>query len=249
MRISMRGSARVCAPMVSPEAPKSRLPRRTASAALAGFLTVAAAVALVGPNVNIVLAEEDDRTVYLRILRAEHGRNFPRPTPAAQPIAPLPQAQRGLFQIPVRGPLRAILVPREDKRLNYQAYAPTRQPIVAGPFKADPFHAPAAREPRALRPVSAPPLAHSAIRSVTPAGIIPSGGDGQASLSRRSVCVRLCDGFFFPVGAYNGPQDNEAHGEAGVYAFNLGEGVNRVGPDERHPFVVRGFKEIGRAHV
>ncbi len=37
-------------------------------------------------------------------------------------------------------------------------------------------------------------------------------------------------------------EENEAHSEAGLYAFNLGEGVNRVGPDERHPFVVRDFK-------
>mgnify|MGYP003340541784 FL=1 len=36
--------------------------------------------------------------------------------------------------------------------------------------------------------------------------------------------------------------ENEAHSEAGLYAFNLGEGVNRVGPDERHPFIVRDFK-------
>jgi hypothetical protein len=36
-------------------------------------------------------------------------------------------------------------------------------------------------------------------------------------------------------------EDNESHGE-GLYGFNLGEGVARVGPDTRHPFVVRRTK-------
>jgi hypothetical protein len=36
-------------------------------------------------------------------------------------------------------------------------------------------------------------------------------------------------------------EDNEAHCD-GLYGFNLGEGVNRVGPDERHPFVIRRMK-------
>lgn len=36
-------------------------------------------------------------------------------------------------------------------------------------------------------------------------------------------------------------EDNEAHCD-GLYGFNLGEGVNRVGPDERHPLVVRNMK-------
>jgi hypothetical protein len=36
-------------------------------------------------------------------------------------------------------------------------------------------------------------------------------------------------------------EDNEAH-SGGLYGFNLGEGVDRFGPDTRHPFVVRGMK-------
>ncbi len=35
--------------------------------------------------------------------------------------------------------------------------------------------------------------------------------------------------------------DNESHSE-GLYGINLGEGVNRVGPDTRHPFVMRNTK-------
>jgi cephalosporin-C deacetylase-like acetyl esterase len=36
-------------------------------------------------------------------------------------------------------------------------------------------------------------------------------------------------------------EDNETHSD-GLYGFNLGEGVERAGPDTRHPFVVRGMK-------
>jgi hypothetical protein len=36
--------------------------------------------------------------------------------------------------------------------------------------------------------------------------------------------------------------DNEVHSSVGLYGVNLGEGVNRVGPDARHPFVVRNLK-------
>ncbi len=36
-------------------------------------------------------------------------------------------------------------------------------------------------------------------------------------------------------------EGNEAHCD-GLYGFNLGEGVNRVGPDEKHPFIVRDMK-------
>ncbi len=39
-------------------------------------------------------------------------------------------------------------------------------------------------------------------------------------------------------------EDNESHCE-GLYGFNLGEGVHRVGPDTRHPFIVRRTKLWG----
>jgi hypothetical protein len=37
-------------------------------------------------------------------------------------------------------------------------------------------------------------------------------------------------------------EDNEVHASIGLYGVNLGEGVNRVGPDARHPFVVKNLK-------
>jgi hypothetical protein len=36
--------------------------------------------------------------------------------------------------------------------------------------------------------------------------------------------------------------DNEVHSSRGLYGFNLGEGVNKVGPDAKHPFIVRNTK-------
>ena len=36
--------------------------------------------------------------------------------------------------------------------------------------------------------------------------------------------------------------DNEVHSSHGLYGVNLGEGVNRIGPDAKHPFVVRNLK-------
>lgn len=37
-------------------------------------------------------------------------------------------------------------------------------------------------------------------------------------------------------------EDNEVHSNHGLYGVNLGEGVQRVGPDSKHPFVVRNLK-------
>jgi RNA polymerase sigma factor (sigma-70 family) len=36
--------------------------------------------------------------------------------------------------------------------------------------------------------------------------------------------------------------DNEVHSNVGLYGFNLGEGVDRVGPDTKHPFIIRNMK-------
>ncbi|MBM3995524.1 MAG: hypothetical protein FJ303_15415 [Planctomycetes bacterium] len=36
--------------------------------------------------------------------------------------------------------------------------------------------------------------------------------------------------------------DNEVHSSRGLYGFNLGEGVSKVGPDAKHPFIVRNMK-------
>jgi hypothetical protein len=68
----------------------------------------------------------------------------------------------------------------------------------------------------------------------------PAGSSFKPTLS-----VQQPDGERKPVDIRTLPfirfDDNECHCD-GLYGFNLGEGVNRVGPDERHPFVVRNMK-------
>jgi hypothetical protein len=58
--------------------------------------------------------------------------------------------------------------------------------------------------------------------------------------------VQQPDGSYRPVDIRTLPfvrfDDNEVHSNIGLYGVNLGEGVNRVGPDERHPFIVRNLK-------
>src|SRR5437763_4200941 len=66
--------------------------------------------------------------------------------------------------------------------------------------------------------------------------------------SRLAMTLRVPqpDGSFRKVDIRTLPfvrfDDNEVHSNVGVYGVNLGEGVNRVGPDTRHPFIVRNLK-------
>jgi hypothetical protein len=66
-----------------------------------------------------------------------------------------------------------------------------------------------------------------------------------SSALQLTLPVRQADGRRRPVDIRTLPfvrfEDNECHCD-GLYGFNLGEGVNRVGPDARHPFVVRNMK-------
>jgi hypothetical protein len=55
----------------------------------------------------------------------------------------------------------------------------------------------------------------------------------QPDGTRQAVDIRT-----LPFVRFEG---NESHSE-GLYSMNLGEGVNRVGPDTKHPLVVRGTK-------
>jgi G8 domain len=56
----------------------------------------------------------------------------------------------------------------------------------------------------------------------------------QPDGSRKEIDVRTLSFVRF--------EDNETHSPTGLYGVNLGEGVNRVGPDAAHPFVVKNLK-------
>lgn len=63
--------------------------------------------------------------------------------------------------------------------------------------------------------------------------------------------IRQPDGSHKPIDVRTLPfvrfEDNEAHCD-GSYGLNLGNGVERVGPDRHHPFVIRGMK-IWEVHL
>jgi hypothetical protein len=67
----------------------------------------------------------------------------------------------------------------------------------------------------------------------------------QSSALKLTLPILQPDGSRKPVDIRTLPfvrfEGNESHCE-GLYSFNLGEGVNRVGPDTRHPFIVRDLK-------
>lgn len=67
----------------------------------------------------------------------------------------------------------------------------------------------------------------------------------ETSALKMTLPVQQADGEIKPTDIRTLPfvrfDDNEAHCD-GLYGINLGEGVNRVGPDERHPFVLRNTK-------
>lgn len=58
--------------------------------------------------------------------------------------------------------------------------------------------------------------------------------------------IRQADGTKKPTDPRRLPfvkfEDNEVHSSHGLYGVNLGEGVNRVGPDAAHPFIVKNLK-------
>ncbi len=56
----------------------------------------------------------------------------------------------------------------------------------------------------------------------------------QPDGSKKSVDIRTLPFVRF--------DDNETHSNSGLYGVNLGEGVNKVGPDSKHPFIVRNLR-------
>ena len=67
----------------------------------------------------------------------------------------------------------------------------------------------------APQPLAATPrrriAARRHVRPTHVAQATPTPRHAPMALARRSMCVRLCDGFAFPVGAYHGEQDRVPH--------------------------------------
>ena len=68
----------------------------------------------------------------------------------------------------------------------------------------------------------------------------------QTSELKLSLPVQQPDGSLKDVDIRTLPfvrfDDNEVHSSHGLYGINLGEGVNGVGPDTKHPFIMRNTK-------
>ena len=68
----------------------------------------------------------------------------------------------------------------------------------------------------------------------------------QTSAKSLTLQIRQPDGQRAPTDIRTLPfirfDNNEAHSSIGLYGVNLGEGVNRAGPDTRHPFIIRNLK-------
>jgi hypothetical protein len=167
---------------ISGSPPEARtLGRRSKIALTAGFVLAAAAVFLVGPNLGTVFAEADDNGSFWR---AEHARKAaarqPRPAPQPQAVA--------------RGNKR------DQAPSQMSAYAPARQSIPippnGGPFSfftqpGGPLGETSTRAPAESNQTAA---AHARSKQA----VAKMSGDPRQATSRL-VCVRLCDGYFFPA--------------------------------------------------
>ena len=168
----------------------------------AGFAAAIAGVALLGPSLVDVFAEEQDqRAIYMNIMAGDHAqRRAAMPQPMMRAAAPQPMMRVATRQPMMRdapavnalralfGATRADRIPPPPLPPTVRAYAP--MPRLEG--------SPTARQvsPRRDR-IAAAALVDTDV-----------GGGG---LTRRSVCVRLCDGFAFPLANYNGEADNAGH--------------------------------------
>ena len=95
-------------------------------------------------------------------------------------------------------------VPVASKSRSNDGFAERREPPVSFPSGAEAFHA--GQRQVKLRAVGAVHAqAHSGTSQV--AALVTSFG----SLPTRTVCVRLCDGYFFPVAPVVGPGDYAGH--------------------------------------
>ena len=172
--------------------PALKLPKRTVYALSGALVAVVAALATFGPSLQSVLADENQLSLYANILSRET-----RPNPYRTVERPVRQAAAPAYAAP--GRLMQSLFGFVDERAARRA---------AGPALA---YAPSNDAARPVSAAAAHPRPRKAV--VAKAAYTPVGAslDSGGGLSRRSVCVRLCDGYAFPVADYNGESDNASH--------------------------------------
>lgn len=202
------GPARADAP--APTAPaQEKTPQKLSPKALAfGALFGAAAAFLFAPDFSTVIAG-DDAGIHSFFANEAARRRTP-PTQFIRPQQPAPRAAAAAR----RGEAPAQLYARAPAPNLVRAYAPfdLRAPqLGAAPaFQAIQRatvrkHADAQgrRPSKSVRPLA---VAASWSAAATPSSFEPMG--------KRTVCVRLCDGFHFPLGAVGGSDD--ARAQAGM---------------------------------
>lgn len=151
---------------------------RSKLALTAGFIVAAVGAILIGPQIS-VLAESDDNASYWRAEHARKAAARQANVVAAQPAA-LKRDQRR-EQLPRQASAYAPLHAQPAQRPNSNPFSFFTQP--GGPALG-------LSEP-------APVRKHAAAR---PQSHTPTKSMGQpAQATSKQVCVRLCDGFFFPA--------------------------------------------------
>lgn len=154
--------------------PRSRI------ALTAGFVVAAAGAILIGPQLGSVLAESDDHASFWRAERA-------RQAALRQAHAPAPAAAA----------MRAAKPKKPPRRMT--AYAPAPQPprSATNPFWffTHPDAPLASASAQMARPQAHAPGAHNKSHQAQGAH---QRGRPRIAVSRL-VCVRLCDGYFFPA--------------------------------------------------
>ena len=157
------------------------LPRSTIAAITFGAMAAVAATTLVGPSLGNVWADEQDQRAIYMNIMARE-HGAPPVRAVARPATPAPAVNALRALMNIdRGAVSRQLPP------NTRAYAPL--PSVDAPLGAE-------------------RLANIRLDKPLVGRDQPATGAG---LTRRSVCVRLCDGFAFPVADYRGESDTAAH--------------------------------------
>lgn len=159
---------------------------------MAALATLGCVVGLGGTMVAIGLVQANDRVDMYETVRSESGRGFWR-TARPQPLPPAAYTAHGYA--PVRAPVQQPL-----GTLNSQGLL--QLPTV----NFNPFHPTGDGRQAARR--SGPPRATTA--ALYDGGMAPETVSGS-SAEARTICVRLCDGYQYPIATLRDGADVRGH--------------------------------------